>query len=139
MFVTLARYGVRHIRPGAQGCSVYTTATDGLPMSADAYARFFNPTVGIAEDPAPGSAAGPLADFLAAGRTGTFTVVQGRMGRPRSLQVTVREGGTTLNGRCAQRHGTPQDVAAFWCLACLCRVRDFTTGVTNAVVGASHE
>ena len=71
-------------------------------MSADAYARFFNPTVGIAEDPATGSAAGPLAAFLAAGRTGTFTVVQGmRMGRPSSLQVRVREDGTTLNGRCA--------------------------------------
>jgi trans-2,3-dihydro-3-hydroxyanthranilate isomerase len=69
-------------------------------MSADAYARFFNPTVGIAEDPATGSAAGPLAAFLAAGRTGTFTVVQG-MSRPSSLQVTVREDGTTLNGRCA--------------------------------------
>jgi trans-2,3-dihydro-3-hydroxyanthranilate isomerase len=69
-------------------------------MWADAYARFFNPTVGIAEDPATGSAAGPLAAFLAAGRTGTFTVVQG-MSRPSSLQVTVREDGTTLNGRCA--------------------------------------
>jgi PhzF family phenazine biosynthesis protein len=86
----------------AQGCYVYTTATDGLPMPADAYARFFNPTVGIAEDSATGSAAGPLAALLAAGRTGPLTVAQGvRMGRPSSLQVTVRQDRTTLNGRCA--------------------------------------
>lgn len=87
---------------GAQGCYVYTTATDELPTAADAYARFVNPTVGIAEDPATGSAAGPLAAHLAAGRTGGFTILQGaRMGRPSVLQVAVRQDGTTLSGSCA--------------------------------------
>jgi PhzF family phenazine biosynthesis protein len=87
---------------GAQGCYVYTTATDDLSPQADAYARFFNPTVGIAEDPATGSAAGPLAAHLAAGQTRDVTILQGgRMGRPSALQVSVRPDGTTLNGTCA--------------------------------------
>jgi PhzF family phenazine biosynthesis protein len=87
---------------GAQGCYVYTTGSNELSISTDAYARFFNPTVGIAEDPATGSAAGPLAAHLAAGRTGDFTILQGKqMGRPSSLQVTVRGDGTTLKGTCA--------------------------------------
>lgn len=85
-----------------QGCYVYTTTTKDPPMPADAYARFFNPTVGIAEDPATGSAAGPLAARLADGDTGEFTILQGaEMGRPSALQVTVRENGTTLKGTCA--------------------------------------
>lgn len=41
---------------GAECCYVYSTATDD---EANAYARFFNPTVGIVEDPATGTAAGP--------------------------------------------------------------------------------
>lgn len=87
---------------GAQGCYVYTTAAEGLPGAPDAYARFFNPTVGIAEDPATGSAAGPLAAHLAGGRPGDSTILQGvRMGRPSVLQVSVREDGTTLKGTCA--------------------------------------
>lgn len=87
---------------GAQGCYLYTTATEDLSTSAHAYARFFNPTVGIAEDPATGSAAGPLAAYLAGGRTGDLTILQGTwMGRPSALQVTVRPDGTTLRGTCA--------------------------------------
>jgi hypothetical protein len=44
----------------------------------DAYARVFNPTVGIGEDPATGSAAGPFACHLtASGRaTGAVRVLQ---------------------------------------------------------------
>lgn len=88
---------------GAQGCYVYTTATGDVSPQADAYARFFNPTVGIAEDPATGSAAGPLAAHLAAGRTRDLTILQGvRMGRPSALQVAVHaDDTTTLNGTCA--------------------------------------
>jgi trans-2,3-dihydro-3-hydroxyanthranilate isomerase len=47
---------------GGEGCYVFTTADHG----ADAYTRFFNPTMGIAEDPATGTAAGPLAAYLTA-------------------------------------------------------------------------
>lgn len=47
-----------------QGCYVFSL--DSGRMQASAYARFFNPSVGIWEDPATGSAAGPLACYLAA-------------------------------------------------------------------------
>ncbi len=45
---------------GGQGLYAFTLE------GGAAYARFFNPTVGISEDPATGSAAGPLACFLRA-------------------------------------------------------------------------
>lgn len=85
---------------GAQG--VYVVRPDGTPAVArpgrTAHARFFNPGVGLDEDPATGSAAGPLAAYLrAAGLLATgeeLTVVQGEaMGRPSTLRVTVDAGG----------------------------------------------
>jgi PhzF family phenazine biosynthesis protein len=47
---------------GAEGCYVFSL--DPRRPEAAAYARFFNPTVGIWEDPATGTAAGPLAAHL---------------------------------------------------------------------------
>jgi trans-2,3-dihydro-3-hydroxyanthranilate isomerase len=44
---------------GGQGCYLYSWET--AEPEAVAHTRFFNPTVGIWEDPATGSAAGPLA------------------------------------------------------------------------------
>lgn len=76
---------------GAEGCYVYTTSP-GQPR-ADAYSRFFNPTVGIVEDPATGTAAGPLAALLV--RThqvegGLVVIEQGHgLGRPSRIQVEV--------------------------------------------------
>jgi trans-2,3-dihydro-3-hydroxyanthranilate isomerase len=50
-------------RAGATGCYAFTRETkDGSP--SEAHARFFTPHVGIMEDPATGSAAGPLASYL---------------------------------------------------------------------------
>ena len=76
---------------GAEGCYVY--AFD--PSSPDtAYARFFNPTVGLWEDAATGTAAGPLCAYLDAegllnpGKT--LVVEQGvKMGRRSLLQVCL--------------------------------------------------
>ena len=76
---------------GAEGCYVY--ALD--PSSPDtAYARFFNPTVGLWEDAATGTAAGPLCAYLDAegllnpGKT--LVVEQGvKMGRRSLLQVCL--------------------------------------------------
>jgi PhzF family phenazine biosynthesis protein len=74
---------------GAEGCYVY--AFD--PASAMAYARFFNPTVGLWEDSATGTAAGPLCAYLGsegllAGKS--LLIEQGtRMGRPSLLRVTL--------------------------------------------------
>jgi trans-2,3-dihydro-3-hydroxyanthranilate isomerase len=77
---------------GGQGCYLYSL--DSPCDDATAYARFFNPTVGISEDPATGSAAGPLASQLVACgavRDGTTIVVeQGHaVGRPSRIRVEV--------------------------------------------------
>lgn len=87
---------------GVQGCYVYSLATEDRPY--DAYCRFFNPTVGIAEDPATGSAAGPLAAHL--NRLGLVgreaRLLQGQsLGRPSVLELASDPAGTTLTGRCA--------------------------------------
>jgi PhzF family phenazine biosynthesis protein len=91
-------------RAGGEGCYLYSR--DPAAADAVAYARFFNPTVGIAEDPATGSAAGPLAARLAAeGRIpghATVVIEQGHaLGRPSRIQVAVsaqrvRVGGSGL-------------------------------------------
>ena len=67
--------------------------------------RMFAPDVGVAEDPATGSAAVALAVFLvdrgvlAADGQSAFTVAQGaEIGRPSRLQVLVRaEGGVAVS------------------------------------------
>ena len=90
---------------GGEGCYLYST--DPVDRAgAVAYARFFNPTVGIAEDPATGTAAGPLVARLAAlGQVpdqGTVIVEQGyALGRPSRIQVSasgprIRVGGSGL-------------------------------------------
>ncbi|WP_034160877.1 PhzF family phenazine biosynthesis protein [Sphingomonas sp. ERG5] len=76
----------------AEGCYVYWFDADS---GADAYARFFNPTVGLWEDAATGTAAGPLAAYLFAERLlrGTSLLVeQGtRLGRRSLLSIQVGE------------------------------------------------
>jgi predicted PhzF superfamily epimerase YddE/YHI9 len=78
---------------GGEGCYLYSPdPVDG--GGAVAYARFFNPGMGIAEDPATGTAAGPLiARLAAAGRVpdnSTAIVEQGYMlGRPSRIQVKI--------------------------------------------------
>lgn len=87
---------------GAEGCYLYTTAVD--PASGiDAYARFFNPTVGIAEDPATGTAAGPLAALLVrdglAREGAPITVEQGTaLGRPSRIGLQVDGEVVTISG-----------------------------------------
>jgi trans-2,3-dihydro-3-hydroxyanthranilate isomerase len=75
-----------------QGCYLYSLDVSE-PESA-AYARFFNPTVGIVEDPATGSAAGPLASQLVARGVvavrSTMIIEQGfAIGRPSRIRVAV--------------------------------------------------
>jgi PhzF family phenazine biosynthesis protein len=76
---------------GAEGCYLYAFET-GDPTSA--YARFFNPAMGLWEDPATGTAAGPLCAYL--GSLGLLTngnsllIEQGtRMGRRSFLRVRL--------------------------------------------------
>ena len=79
---------------GGEGCYVYSTEAAEPADGADAYARFFNPTMGIVEDPATGTAAGPLAASLT--RHGDVPgdrpvlIQQGdATGRPSRLRVDV--------------------------------------------------
>jgi trans-2,3-dihydro-3-hydroxyanthranilate isomerase len=85
----------------AQGCYLYSL--DPVDKSATAYARFFNPTVGIWEDPATGSAAGPLASHLVtqgiAPGNDRLLIEQGHaLGRPSLLQVDIEDGQVRLVG-----------------------------------------
>ena len=96
---------------GALGCYVFTLT----PSSGDAlvHARMFAPGAGIVEDPATGSAAGPLGAYLAVHgvlppERSSFVIEQGvEMGRPSRIWVEVgrdgsgapiaiRVGGTTV-------------------------------------------
>ena len=85
-----------------QGC--YLFCLEPLDPAATAYTRFFNPTVGIAEDPATGSAAGPLACHLAAhgvvGAEAEVVIEQGHaMARPGRIEVSLRQGQVRIFGR----------------------------------------
>ena len=95
---TLAAY-LRSV--GAQGC--YLFYLDPLDPDAPVRARFFGPNVGIAEDPATGSAAGPLAAYLVEHRLASerrpVVVEQGHtMGRPSRIEVRVSGGGVRVHG-----------------------------------------
>ena len=87
---------------GGEGCYLYSP--DPVDASgAVAYTRFFNPTMGIREDPATGTAAGPLvARLVASGRVADATTViveQGyALGRPSRIQVTVSEQRVRVSG-----------------------------------------
>ena len=86
---------------GAQGC--YLFCLDPLDQDAPVQARFFGPNVGIAEDPATGSAAGPLAAYLAARSLASdrrpVVIEQGRaMGRPSRIEVRMSGGGVRVSG-----------------------------------------
>jgi trans-2,3-dihydro-3-hydroxyanthranilate isomerase len=76
---------------------------DPLQPDTTAYARFFNPTVGISEDPATGTAAGPLAAHLVAhglAQPGVIKVEQGTaLGRTSIIEVDVGAGSVSVSGR----------------------------------------
>ncbi|HTV83594.1 MAG TPA: PhzF family phenazine biosynthesis protein [Acidobacteriaceae bacterium] len=90
----LEREGMRRIRqwgPHVNGLFVFT------PMPEGAYSRFFAPEHGIAEDPATGSATGPLAAYMLRHHLVArpwFVSEQGvKMGRRSLLHVRIsREG-----------------------------------------------
>jgi PhzF family phenazine biosynthesis protein len=77
-------------RTQAEGCYIYAF-NDHAPETA--FARFFNPTVGLWEDAATGTAAGPLAAYLASeGRlkNNQLAIEQGtKMGRRSILRVRI--------------------------------------------------
>lgn len=87
-----------------QGCYLFCLETG--ESSSLAHARGFFPGIGIGEDPATGSAAGPLAHYLAArgrAREGAWlTIEQGdEIGRPSRIEVRVTADGVQVAGACA--------------------------------------
>jgi trans-2,3-dihydro-3-hydroxyanthranilate isomerase len=89
----------------AQGC--YLFSLDPVSPLAMAHARFFHPSVGLFEDSATGSAAGPLAcQLIALGvakENTTITIEPGyEMARPSLLKVHVRGDSMRLSGRCVK-------------------------------------
>jgi trans-2,3-dihydro-3-hydroxyanthranilate isomerase len=88
---------------GGQGCYLY--CLDSVDPAAVAHARFFNPTVGIHEDPATGSAAGPLVCRLVAQGVvpdgAPVLVEQGHaIGRPSRIRVQVSGEQVRIGGAC---------------------------------------
>jgi trans-2,3-dihydro-3-hydroxyanthranilate isomerase len=86
---------------GGEGCYVFSL--DPRQAGALAYARFFNPTVGIWEDPATGTAAGPLAAYLVAqglAKMGEVILIeQGTaMGRTSLIRARVDHDGVSISG-----------------------------------------
>jgi trans-2,3-dihydro-3-hydroxyanthranilate isomerase len=85
-------------RSGGEEVYAFAVHQDGVT------ARFFGPTPGIVEDPATGSAAGPLGAYLSAkglaGMPGSVTILQGeQVGRPSELHVEVAPDGDTWRVR----------------------------------------
>jgi trans-2,3-dihydro-3-hydroxyanthranilate isomerase len=83
-------------RAGAECLYLFAIRGDG-----DVMARMFDPFFGIGEDPATGSAAGPLGAFLSrhalAGLPGRAVVAQGELvGRPSFLHLNVRAEGDSF-------------------------------------------
>jgi trans-2,3-dihydro-3-hydroxyanthranilate isomerase len=88
-------------------CRLATEASGGeclyyfaIRGDGDVLARMFDSSLGVGEDPATGSAAGPLGVYLAthglAGMPGRALVAQGEMvGRPSFLHLDVRPAGDT--------------------------------------------
>jgi trans-2,3-dihydro-3-hydroxyanthranilate isomerase len=86
---------------GGEGCYIYTRERPEGDEAA-AYARFFNPVMGIAEDPATGTAAGPLAALLVRRghlEAGPAVIEQGHaLGRPSRIQVRASGPSVTVSG-----------------------------------------
>jgi trans-2,3-dihydro-3-hydroxyanthranilate isomerase len=75
---------------------VYVFTTEPASDGAAAYARMFGPSIGIGEDPATGSACGPLGGYLVrhgivpAPAANSLRCLQGvKMGRPSSIHIAV--------------------------------------------------
>lgn len=86
-----------------EGCYLFTRDTVG--HDSHAYTRFFNPTLGITEDVATGTAAGPLAAQLVAKGVAsddqTLLIEQGHaLGRPSVIRVHVAGTAVTIAAGC---------------------------------------
>jgi trans-2,3-dihydro-3-hydroxyanthranilate isomerase len=86
---------------GFEGCYLFTTKTLNEKYLAET--RFFNPGIGIDEDPATGTAAGPLAGYLEIlgyiKKDQNFLILQGKyVDHPSTIRVKVVENGVWVSG-----------------------------------------
>jgi len=86
---------------GFEGCYLFTTndCADGFLAEA----RFFNPGIGIDEDPATGTAAGPLAGYLHQlgyiNKNRDYCILQGTyINQPSTIRVNVADDGVWVSG-----------------------------------------
>jgi trans-2,3-dihydro-3-hydroxyanthranilate isomerase len=93
------------------GEGAYLFCREVARAGSAAHARFFNPTMGISEDAATGTAAGPLGAWLVKEglvREGVLRIEQGfTMGRPSLIEIEVGSGSVSISGRgCVSIEGT---------------------------------
>ena len=86
---------------GFEGCYLFTTKSSSEKYLAET--RFFNPGMGIDEDPATGTAAGPLAGYLEIlgyiKKNQNFLILQGKyVEHPSTIRVKVVENGIWVSG-----------------------------------------
>jgi PhzF family phenazine biosynthesis protein len=86
---------------GFEGCYLFTTDHPKIDYLAEA--RFFNPSIGIDEDPATGTAAGPLAGYLETlgyiQKGIEYQILQGEyVNQPSTIQVKVVTDGIWISG-----------------------------------------
>jgi trans-2,3-dihydro-3-hydroxyanthranilate isomerase len=90
---------------GADHFSLYLFTTDraGADDAATVYSRMFAPGLGVYEDPATGSASGPLGSYLVhhaivpAERAGAILNLQGRrLGRPSWIHIAIDSQGGAI-------------------------------------------
>ncbi|WP_259067073.1 PhzF family phenazine biosynthesis protein [Mucilaginibacter sp. X4EP1] len=86
---------------GFEGCYLFTTndVADGFLAES----RFFNPGIGIDEDPATGTAAGPLAGYLQQlgyiNKNQDYQILQGAyVNQPSTIHVKVADDGVWVSG-----------------------------------------
>ncbi|HVI49286.1 MAG TPA: PhzF family phenazine biosynthesis protein [Chitinophaga sp.] len=89
---------------GFEGCYLFTTNTADDQYLAET--RFFNPGIGIDEDPATGTAAGPLAGYLDMlgyiRKNENFQILQGQyIDHPSTIRVKVQADGIWVSGAAA--------------------------------------
>lgn len=83
---------------------VFTTDRAGASDSATTYSRMFAPELGVYEDPATGSASGPLGSYLVRHaivqpeRAGAILNLQGvKLGRPSWIHVSIESSGGAIS------------------------------------------
>jgi trans-2,3-dihydro-3-hydroxyanthranilate isomerase len=86
---------------GFEGCYLFTTDTPIADVLAES--RFFNPGIGIEEDPATGTAAGPLAGYLHMlnyiNKNQDYQILQGTyVNQPSTIHVNVADDGIWVSG-----------------------------------------